>query len=197
MKADTPVVLPAEKVATFQSNLESHAAPLTEWQAYTLKSGEKLDKLAPRFGIALPDLLRANGLSGKIKLAVGSTVLVPAGKGADDVERMGAEPRLPQIVEPEPPAKTKVAATPAAHPGKPDKAANGKTADTKVATKDSKKGGARLATANTATHPAKVAKAATSDKSNASAGKTKTVAAKPAAPAPAAKIAKSGTGRRS
>lgn len=80
MKADTPVVLPAAKVATFQSNLESHDAPLTEWQAYTLKSGEKLDKLAPRFGIALPDLLRANGLSGKIKLAVGSTVLVPAGK---------------------------------------------------------------------------------------------------------------------
>jgi membrane-bound lytic murein transglycosylase D len=199
MKADTPVVLPAEKVATFQSNLESHGAPLTEWQAYTLKSGEKLDQVAPRFGITLSDLLRANGLSGKIKLAVGSTVLVPAGKGADDVERMGAEPRLPQIVEPEAPAKAKVAATSKAHPGKPDKAAKGKTVDTKVAiaAKDSKKGGTRLAAANTATHPAKVVKAATGDKANATAGKTKTAAAKPAAPAQGAKIAKSGTGRRS
>jgi membrane-bound lytic murein transglycosylase D len=197
MKADTPVVLPAEKVATFQSNLENHAAPLTEWQAYTLKSGEKLDKVAPRFGIALPDLLRANGLSGKIKLAVGSTVLVPAGKGADDLERMGAEPRLPQIVEPEPPAKAKVAATPATHPGKHDKAVKGKSADIRVAAKDTRKGGAKLAAADAAKAPAKFAKAATSDKAKATADKTKTVAAKPAAPAQGTKVAKSGTGRRS
>jgi hypothetical protein len=112
---------------------------------------------------------------------------------------MGAEPRLPQIVEPEVPAKAKVAATSKAHPGKPDKAAKGKAVDTNVANaaKDSKKGGARLAAANTATHPAKVVKAATSDKANATAGKTKNAAAKPAAPAQGAKIAKSGTGRRS
>jgi len=188
MKADTPVVLPAEKVATFQSNLENHDAPLTEWQAYTLKSGEKLDKLAPRFGIALPDLLRANGLSGKIKLAVGSTVLVPAGKGADDVESMGTEPRLPQIVEPEPPAKAKVASAPAARPGKPDKAVRGKVADTKVATKEEKKGGTKLSAADTAKAPPKVAKATGGDK-------TKNAAAKPAAPAQT-KVAKSGNGRR-
>ena len=120
--------------------------------------------MAPRFGIALPDLLRANGLSGKIKLAVGSTVLVPAGKGADDLESMGTEPRLPQIVEPEPPANAKVAAASAARPGKPDKAAKGKTADTRVAAKDTKKGGAKLAAADTAKAPAKVAKTAASDK---------------------------------
>ena len=197
MKADTPVVLPAEKVATFQSNLENHDAPLTEWQAYTLKSGEKLDKVAPRFGIALPDLLRANGLSGKIKLAVGSTVLVPAGKGADDVESMGTEPRLPQIVEPEAPAKAKVETASTARPGKPDKAAKGKTADTKVAAKDSKKVGSKLAAADTAKASAKVAKAGTSDKAKTTADKTKTVAAKLAAPAQGAKVAKSGTGRRS
>jgi len=197
MKADTPVVLPAEKLATFQSNLENHDAPLTEWQAYTLKSGEKLDKVAPRFGIALPDLLRANGLSGKIKLAVGSTVLVPAGKGADDLERMGSEPRLPQIVEPEAPAKAKVAAIPAAHPGKPDKATKGKTAETRVAAKDAKKGGAKLAAANATGHPPKVVKTTAGDKAKATADKTKTAAAKPAAPAQGAKVAKSGTGRRS
>jgi len=197
MKADTPVVLPAEKVATFQSNLENHDAPLTEWQAYTLKSGEKLDKVAPRFGIALPDLLRANGLSGKIKLAVGSTVLVPAGKGADDLESMGTEPRLPQIVEPEPPAKAKVAAASAARPGKPDKAAKGKTADTRVAAKDTRKGGGKQAAAVTARAPTKVAKAVASDKAKSAADKTKAVAAKPAAPAQGAKVAKSGTGRRS
>jgi membrane-bound lytic murein transglycosylase D len=197
MKADTPVVLPAEKVATFQSNLENHDAPLTEWQAYTLKSGERLDKLAPRFGIALPDLLRANGLSGKIRLAVGSTVLVPAGKGGDDVERMSSEPRLPQIVEPEPPAKAKLAAAPAAVPGKPDRAAKGKTADSRIAAKDTRKGGVRQAAADTVKAPAKVAKAAASDKAKAAADKPKTIAAKQAAPAQSTKVAKSGTGRRS
>jgi membrane-bound lytic murein transglycosylase D len=187
MKADTPVVLPAEKLATFQRNLEKTDEPLTEWQTYTLKSGEKLDQVAPRFGITLSDLQRANGLSGKIRLAGGSTVLVPAGKGADDLDSMGAEPRLPQIVEPEPPAKAQVAVAPATRPGKPEKTAKGKAADIRVVARDNKKGSSRLAAADTA--PSKVAKAATGDKA-------KTAAAKPAAPAQATKVAKSGNGRR-
>lgn len=170
MKADTPVVLPADKVTTFQSNLERNAAPLTEWQAYTLKSGEKLDQVAPRFGITLSDLMRANGLSGRIKLAVGSTVLVPAGAGADNLESMGAEPRLPQIVEPEPPAKAPAATTPATRSGKADKLAKGKAADT---TKPS----------------TKVAKATGGDKPK--------TGAKPAAAPQGTKVAKSGNGRRS
>ncbi|MBL0351726.1 MAG: transglycosylase SLT domain-containing protein [Dechloromonas sp.] len=187
MKADTPVVLPAEKLATFQRNLEKTDEPLTEWQAYTLKSGEKLDQVAPRFGIALADLQRANGLKGNIKLAGGSTLLVPAGKGADDLDSMGAEPSLPQIVEPEPPpVKAPVAFTPATRPGKPDKASNSKAADTKVATRDNKKDSGKLAAANTA----KVPKAAATDK-------PKVSTAKPAAPVQATKVAKSGNGRRS
>ena len=170
MKADTPVVLPADKVTTFQSNLERNAAPLTEWQAYTLKSGEKLDQVAPRFGITLSDLLRANGLSGRIKLAVGSTVLVPAGAGADNLESMGTEPRLPQIVEPEPPAKAPAVTVPATRSGKADKLAKGKAADTTKAS-------------------TKAAKATGGDK-------TKT-AAKPATSPQGNKVAKSGNGRRS
>jgi membrane-bound lytic murein transglycosylase D len=190
MKADTPVVLPAEKLATFQNNLQSHDAPLTEWQAYTLKSGEKLDQVATRFGIALADLLRANGVSGKVKLAAGSTVLVPAGKGADDVESIGADPRLPQIAEPEPAPKTQLAAAPAASSGKADKLAKDKATDSKLATRDAKKGSAKLAATDTTKPSAKVAKASSSDK-------TKTAAAKPAATPQTTKVAKSGNGRRS
>jgi membrane-bound lytic murein transglycosylase D len=190
MKADTPVVLPAEKLATFQNNLQSHDAPLTEWQAYTLKSGEKLDQVATRFGIALADLLRANGVSGKVKLAAGSTVLVPAGKGADDVESIGADPRLPQIAEPEPAPKAQLAAAPAASSGKADKLAKGKATDSKLAAKDAKKGGAKLAATDTTKPSAKVAKTSSSDK-------TKTAAAKPAATPQTTKVAKSGNGRRS
>lgn len=187
MKADTPVVLPAEKLATFQNNLQSNDAPLTEWEAYTLKSGEKLDQVAARFGIALSDLLRANGLSGKIKLAGGSTVLVPAGKGADDLESMDSEPRLPQIAQTEP--KAQAAATPATHSGKTDKLTKGKAADSKIAAREAKKGGAKLAAVDTAKTPSKAAKAPASDK-------TKTATAKPSAPT-TTKVAKSGNGRRS
>ena len=188
MKADTPVVLPAEKLATFKSNLSANDAPLTEWQAYTLKSGEKLDQVAPRFGITLSELLRANGLSGKVKLAVGSTVLVPAGNGADNLENMGAEPRLPQIVQPEP--KAGVAASPTAHTGKSDKLAKGKGANSKLAARDAKKGSAKLAAADTSKTPNKVVKATGGEK-------TKTAATKPASSAPNTKVAKSGNGRRS
>ena len=107
IKADTTLVIPADKVESFQNNLEGHDAPLTQWQAYTLKSGERLEKVAPRFGITLADLRRVNGVQGKLRLGAGSTVLVPAGKGAADLEDLPATPTLPQIVEPEPTAKGK------------------------------------------------------------------------------------------
>jgi membrane-bound lytic murein transglycosylase D len=192
MKADTPVVIPAEKVATFQSNLEKNDAPLTEWQAYTLKSGEKLDQVAPRFGITLSDLQRANGLSGKVRLASGSTLLVPAGKGADNVESLGSEPRLPQIMEPEPPTKaTKLAVAPATgkHSNKAIKSAKssmarghveGKASEIRIAAKD-----ARKSDSKTAKHAA-------------ASGTKKTAASKPApATTQSTKVAKSGNGRRS
>ena len=195
MKADTPLVLPAEKLETFQNNLERHAEPLTEWQAYTLKPGEKLDQVAPRFGIKLADLMRANGLSGKIRLAGGSTLLVPAGEGASDLESMGSEPRLPQIIEPEPAPKAAAPAAPAkmaghhaGKPGKEDKASHAKASETRVAGKGAHKADTRAAKAPVAS-ASKVA--ATKPAA------PKAAAAKPAAPASGAKVAKSGSGRRS
>ena len=116
-------------------------------------------------------------------------MLVPAGKGADDLASMSDEPRLPQIVEPEPATKAPVVAAAPTHSGKAEKTVKGKAADTRVVTKDAKKGG-KLAAADTAKAPAKVTKAAAGEKA-------KTVAAKPAAPAQGTKVAKSGNGRRS
>jgi membrane-bound lytic murein transglycosylase D len=194
MKADTPLVLPAEKLATFQSNLERNAAPLTEWQAYTLKSGEKLDQVAPRFGITLADLMRANGLSGKIRLAGGSTLLVPAGEGASDIESIGSEPRLPQIIEPEPGVKAapvaaaKAGGHHAGKPGKEEKAARSKAGETRVAAKGGHKGEAGPAKATAGGAPKFAAAKPAAPKS---------VATKPAASAGGAKVAKSVNGRRS
>jgi len=179
IKADTPVVIPADKLETFQNNLEHHGAPLTEWQAYTLKPGEKLDKVAPRFGIALADLQRVNGLHGKIRLAAGSTLLVPAGKGADDLDAFQKAPALPQIVEPEPAPRS-------AHGGKGNK--NGKFA--RASDKSPNKASGKLATKGSAKSPVKTAKAAQTGPAK----PTKSAATKTNAPS---KVAKSGNGRRS
>jgi len=45
-----PLVIPAEKLETFVSNLEAHGdenKPLSAWQTYTLRPGDKLEKIAP------------------------------------------------------------------------------------------------------------------------------------------------------
>lgn len=99
IKADTQLVIPADKLETFQSNLENHDEPLASWQPYTLKPGERLDKVAPRFGISLADLKRINGLNGRLKISAGSTLLVPTGKGDGSMDDLPAvaEPRLPEI----------------------------------------------------------------------------------------------------
>ena len=99
MKADTPLVIPADKLETFQNNLRANNAPLSEWQAYTPRSGEKLNQIAPRFGITLNDLRRINGLHGKLKIA-SSTLLVPSANGNADLANFRETPSLPQIAEP-------------------------------------------------------------------------------------------------
>lgn len=99
IKPDTPVVVPAEKLDTFQYNLENSEEPLSEWQAYTLRPGERLDKLAPRFGIKLSDLKRVNGLSGRTSPGTGMTLLVPNGSGGVDLDDL---PMLPPPAAEEP-----------------------------------------------------------------------------------------------
>ncbi|MBI2305730.1 MAG: LysM peptidoglycan-binding domain-containing protein [Rhodocyclales bacterium] len=109
IKSETPLVIPAEKLETFQANLENHQEedkPLSKWQTYTLKSGEKLEKVAPRFGITLADLKRVNGLNGKLKTTAGLTLLVPAGEGIGTAD-MAALPEQPRLPAADPtPAKT-------------------------------------------------------------------------------------------
>ncbi|PKO90122.1 MAG: lytic transglycosylase [Betaproteobacteria bacterium HGW-Betaproteobacteria-10] len=97
--ADSAVVIPEDKLQTFKNNLKKYTAPLTQWQAYTIKAGEKINKVAARFGITLADLYEANGLRPKVSVMQGSAILVPAGFGAIDLASLEnmAEPR---IIEP-------------------------------------------------------------------------------------------------
>jgi len=80
IKAETPVIVPADKLDAFRRNLQNTQAPLTQWQAYTLKKPERLDRIAANFDTTAGELARANGLSVRARLGAGSTLLVP-GRG--------------------------------------------------------------------------------------------------------------------
>jgi membrane-bound lytic murein transglycosylase D len=104
--ANSPLVLPAEKVQTFLDNLQSHEAqdkPLSAWLTHTLKKGEKLDSVASRFGLSTARLKQLNGINARTKVVPGFALLVP-GKDAAGHESLAA--RLPQTPT-NPPKATK------------------------------------------------------------------------------------------
>jgi len=94
IKADgsEAIVLPIEKVATFQNNLETHNRPLVSWQAYTMKRSDQPEKIASKHGMTLVQLKEANGIPGNRKIVAGQTVLVPL--------RGEADPHLPDLPAP-------------------------------------------------------------------------------------------------
>jgi membrane-bound lytic murein transglycosylase D len=80
----SPVVIPTEKVDTFRRNLERYEAedlPLSSWQTYSLKKGERLESVATRFGLTVVKLKQLNGITKRVKVGPGFNLLVP-GKGA-------------------------------------------------------------------------------------------------------------------
>ncbi len=79
IKPETPLVIPAEKIETFVSNLEAHEEdkkPLSAWQTYTFSRGDTLAKIAKRFGMTLASLRVANGIGDKERVTQGRTLLV-------------------------------------------------------------------------------------------------------------------------
>lgn len=72
------LLLPEDKVETFLANLEDYDKPLSIWQTYTVKRGERLGRIAPRFGISLTQLQHVNGISPRTRVSSGHTLLVPA-----------------------------------------------------------------------------------------------------------------------
>ncbi len=71
------ILLPVDKIETFRANLDSYNKPLVSWQSYQPKKGERLDELAPRFGLSVENLKSVNGLSSRGNISTGQTLLVP------------------------------------------------------------------------------------------------------------------------
>lgn len=101
IKSETPMVIPANKLETFISNLEAHEEskkPLSSWQSYTVRPGDKLEKIAPRFGMTVANLREVNGITGHIKVGPGYTLLVAGHDGGEplNMAALPDQPRFPQ-----------------------------------------------------------------------------------------------------
>ena len=77
---NSSLILPAGKVHTYLSNLQlytSQSKPLSAWNIYELKKGEKLDAIAKRYQISGVQLRQFNGITKKTKVGPGLSLLVP------------------------------------------------------------------------------------------------------------------------
>jgi membrane-bound lytic murein transglycosylase D len=94
----TQLVLPADKMQTFQDNLARYQAqdkPLANWRTYSLKPGEKLDAVAARYGLSGAGLKQLNGITPRVKIKPGFNLLVP-GPGAQMSPQLAAQlPKMP------------------------------------------------------------------------------------------------------
>lgn len=73
---EVSLLLPADRVEMFKTNLQSNAGPLVTWEAYRARRGERVAQIAQRFGMSVAALCEANGLSGRERLRPGEALLV-------------------------------------------------------------------------------------------------------------------------
>jgi membrane-bound lytic murein transglycosylase D len=94
IKADgtETIVLPIDRIAAFQRNLEAHDQPFVTWQTYTVKRQDQADTIAKKHGLTVAQLKEANGITGKKTIVAGQTLLVPL--------KSDAEPNLPDLPAP-------------------------------------------------------------------------------------------------
>ena len=72
------LLLPVWAAERFADNLANYDKPLTSWQTYNAKRGERMDNIADKFGINVSELRNVNGLSASKKVRISQAMLVPA-----------------------------------------------------------------------------------------------------------------------
>lgn len=77
------LLLPILAAQTFRDNLANYNKPLVSWKTYFAKRGERMEKIAAKFGIQLSKLRNVNNLPNQNKIRKSSTILVPNGNKTD------------------------------------------------------------------------------------------------------------------
>lgn len=71
------LLLPADRVDTFNANLQAYKGELATWKVYKPRRGESYATIAKRFGVSLAALRSANNVSHRRKSASGTALLIP------------------------------------------------------------------------------------------------------------------------
>jgi membrane-bound lytic murein transglycosylase D len=90
----TQLLLPVWAAERFADNLVNYDKPLTSWQTYNAKRGERMDNIARKFGLNVGELRNVNGLRATSKLRNSQTMLVPAvynGKPMSDANEIKSD----------------------------------------------------------------------------------------------------------
>jgi membrane-bound lytic murein transglycosylase D len=80
------LLLPVWAAENFATNLANYDKPLTSWQTYNAKRGERIDHIAQKFGTNVSHLRDVNDLPATKKLRKSQAVLVPAAYNAQATE---------------------------------------------------------------------------------------------------------------
>jgi len=92
------LVLPADRAQIFLANLGVHDKPLVSWSLYTLKPGDKLDRIAAKSGMSLPRLKEMNGIGRRTKVGPGYQLLLPLkGASLEPLPVMYQPPSTPEM----------------------------------------------------------------------------------------------------
>jgi membrane-bound lytic murein transglycosylase D len=72
------LILPADRVAVFNANMDNYKGQLSSWKVYQASRGESYAVIAKRFGISEATLRDINDIPARQKRAVAQHLLVPA-----------------------------------------------------------------------------------------------------------------------
>jgi membrane-bound lytic murein transglycosylase D len=76
-EAQHDILLPTWAADNFTTNLENYNKPLSSWQTYHARRGERMDSIARKFGLHVSELRDVNGLSDSKRMRSSQPVLVP------------------------------------------------------------------------------------------------------------------------
>ncbi|GAA4329019.1 transglycosylase SLT domain-containing protein [Pigmentiphaga soli] len=77
------LILPADRVAVFEANLQAHSGSLSSWHHHTVARGETLATVARKYKTSIATLRKANNLGPRSKVLAGAVLVVPVGGAAE------------------------------------------------------------------------------------------------------------------
>lgn len=81
---NTAILLPIDKLATFEDNFNNWKGPLSSWTTLNINKSERIETLASRYGYQADVVREVNAIPAKTVIRAGSTILVPKSENAVD-----------------------------------------------------------------------------------------------------------------